>query len=172
MLQKKFNKTNFHSVSPDFYYEEPKWFAGYRTGHMDPKLPWKVENTFVGLWIERRSNDPQVNNFQPLRGSRMIIHNTDEFPYRTGQHMQHKFEEIFNIHYTPILTTIDDALKSWKPEQRNCFVKKEKKLKFFKIYTRVNCEHECLSEAMLQACGCVPFYIISEMTFVATFINF
>lgn len=109
------------------------------------------------------------NNYEPSNGSRVIIHNTDEFPFRTGQHIRHKTNEIVFMEYTPTLHVIDDALKSWSPEQRNCFLEHEKKLKFFKIYTRINCEHECLSEAMLQACDCVPFYMISKLATITGF---
>lgn len=76
--------------------------------------------------------------------------------------MQHGAGEVFDILVTPKLQLIDNILKSWQPEKRGCFLEHEKDLKYFRIYTKVNCEHECLSEATLKTCGCVPFYMISK----------
>jgi acid-sensing ion channel, other len=33
-------------------------------------------------------------------------------------------------------------------------------LKFFKVYNRANCEHECLAQITLNACNCVQFYMV------------
>ena len=44
--------------------------------------------------------------------------------------------------------------------RRNCFLYQEKKLKFFKVYTKNNCENECLADFMLSNCGCVEFFMI------------
>lgn len=151
-------------MSSDFFYEPPDWFRSYRPGRMDSALPWKTESKFIGLEIYRQGLDIESNNsYQPLHGWRMIIHNTNEFPFRTGQHLLHKKDEGLFILYTPTLTAIDNALKKWQPEQRNCFMENEKSLKYFRIYTQSNCEHECLSDAMLQLCGCVSFYMIREL---------
>lgn len=76
--------------------------------------------------------------------------------------MQHSTNEVLSIFVTPTLQLIDNVLKSWQPEKRGCFLQHEKALKYFKIYTRVNCEHECLSDAILKTCGCAPFYMISR----------
>ena len=44
--------------------------------------------------------------------------------------------------------------------RRNCYLENEKLLKFFKIYTKNNCENECMSAFMLSRCGCVEFFMI------------
>lgn len=48
--------------------------------------------------------------------------------------------------------------------RRSCYVEGEKNLKFFKIYTKTNCEHECLSDFMLDKCGCVEFFMVRNYT--------
>lgn len=45
---------------------------------------------------------------------------------------------------------------------RNCYLPEEKKLKFFKVYNKINCEHECQAELTLKSCGCVQFFMIRE----------
>ena len=44
--------------------------------------------------------------------------------------------------------------------RRNCYLEDEKVLKFFKIYTKNNCENECLTNFMISRCGCVEFFMI------------
>lgn len=103
------------------------------------------------------------NMFQPLDFFRVIIHSPEELPYRSGHHYFHGRHEGAFIDVVTEKKKIDEVMESWTPEQRNCFMEHEKKLKFYKIYTKANCEHECLSHAMLRACSCVPFYIIREL---------
>ena len=38
--------------------------------------------------------------------------------------------------------------------RRGCYLKNEKPLKFFKIYTKNNCRSECLANKTLEVCGC------------------
>lgn len=141
------------------------WFKNSK--HREP--PWKLSNSDSGFSIsdysERRKNWKLYNEssiFQPLSGFRIIVHDTDTLPYRTGFHAFHGDSDNDILFVTPTLNLIDKSLESWTPEQRNCFMEGEKNLKYFRIYTKVNCEHECISQAVLETCGCVPFYIISE----------
>lgn len=43
--------------------------------------------------------------------------------------------------------------------RRRCYFESERKLRFLKVYTQRNCELECLSNATLQSCGCVKFFL-------------
>jgi Amiloride-sensitive sodium channel len=49
----------------------------------------------------------------------------------------------------------DDNLRKYPPQSRKCYFEGEKPLKFFKFYTKSNCELECKTEAKFQNCGCV-----------------
>ena len=42
---------------------------------------------------------------------------------------------------------------------RRCYLKDEKQLEFFNVYTKTNCEHECLTQLTLKSCGCVQFFM-------------
>jgi acid-sensing ion channel, other len=38
----------------------------------------------------------------------------------------------------------------------------EKKLKYFKVYTQINCEHECLANLTVESCGCAQFFTVRD----------
>ncbi|KAL7013816.1 hypothetical protein ACKWTF_015599 [Chironomus riparius] len=67
---------------------------------------------------------------------------------------------------TPEVIKSDESLKKFTPEKRNCYFEGEKTLKLFKIYTRKNCEMECLADFYLQTneTQCVPYYVLRNLT--------
>lgn len=156
----------FHRrVSPDFFYEVPSW---YKSSNGD-KFPWKLASTddgfnFCPLYCSIAGNCTynENNMFQPLNLYRGIIHSPYELPYRTGNHRFQGRYDVLSWHIVSEIRRIDKDLEAWKPKQRNCFMDGEKKLNFFKIYTKASCEHECLSRASLKTCGCIPFYMIRK----------
>lgn len=42
-------------------------------------------------------------------------------------------------------------------KQRMCYAYNERQLRFFKSYTILNCNLECLANSTLEMCGCVGF---------------
>jgi len=50
-----------------------------------------------------------------------------------------------------------ESLRHYTPEQRHCYFQDESPLKFFKSYTKTNCELECFANFTLKMCGCVKF---------------
>lgn len=65
------------------------------------------------------------------------------------------------ITVNPILTTTSDALRNYFPMQRKCFYNSERQLRFFKFYSKSNCEAECLTKFINDTCGCVKFFMPS-----------
>lgn len=57
---------------------------------------------------------------------------------------------------------MDDAMKSYSPQIRNCIFDDEIKLKFFKSYTKTHCEFELLIKLTLETCGCVFYWMPRE----------
>ena len=57
----------------------------------------------------------------------------------------------------PQMTTTSEGLRYYDPKQRKCFYQSERRLRFFKTYTRPNCEEECLANLTKKICGCVSF---------------
>lgn len=59
----------------------------------------------------------------------------------------------------PELTFTSDSVKTYSPDERQCFLNSERNLRFFNFYTKINCEEECLSNFTAKLCGCVHFYM-------------
>lgn len=53
-----------------------------------------------------------------------------------------------------LIRTSESAIK-YPPNIRGCFMNSERKLRFYKFYTRINCEMECFSNYTLDQCECV-----------------
>lgn len=106
----------------------------------------------------RTYNDSNI--FQPLNGFQIFIHNPNEFLTQSSYNTFQGFEHFNIFKILPEINLIADELKSWPIQKRNCLLHNERKLKHFRIYTKNNCELECLSLAADEACGCVPFYLI------------
>lgn len=102
----------------------------------------------------------ESNKFQPFDGIHLITHSPDEYPLNHGQSVHLAYWTHNYLTFYPEMFLIDDEITSWPLAKRNCYLDGEKKMKLFKIYTKNNCEHECLSFLMSKSCGCVPFYLI------------
>jgi acid-sensing ion channel, other len=58
--------------------------------------------------------------------------------------------------------TASKLLKKYKPQKRNCYFEGERKLKFFGVYTKAQCDYECLTNFTLDRCDCVRFSMPRE----------
>jgi Amiloride-sensitive sodium channel len=89
-------------------------------------------------------------------------------PYETPQFSENSLaiplQESLNLVLTPKMITTSEELRSYSPTKRNCYFSNEGGLKYFKQYTQSNCEIECLADAILKNCGCLPIYIESDYT--------
>ncbi|XP_023321957.1 sodium channel protein Nach isoform X2 [Eurytemora carolleeae] len=63
------------------------------------------------------------------------------------------------------ITESSDSVKTMSPSRRNCLFPEETQvpemnvnLEAFKTYNKANCLLECSVAAMLQLCGCVPYF--------------
>jgi acid-sensing ion channel, other len=67
---------------------------------------------------------------------------------------------------TPEIIRTDENLKSVDPKKRGCYFQGEKKLKYFRVYSRRNCEFECLADYLLKktTVNCTQFYMVRNET--------
>lgn len=149
--------------------------------NLNESLPWTTDDSAFVLYLSLLMDDgyyegyktfenfDDSNVFHELNGWHFIIHNTDDFLLEHGFHLTYMLSRTNYISIEPKLFLIDDELKKWKPEKRGCYLPDEKDLRFFKKYTKRNCEHECLSFATLRTCKCVPFHMIRTSNFYRNF---
>jgi acid-sensing ion channel, other len=100
------------------------------------------------------------NTIKALDGNQLIFHDPFEVPSKYSSTFYTAADQMTRFLITPELITYDESFTDYSLEERGCFLKNERKLKFFKVYNRANCEHECLSEMMAVTCNCVKFFMI------------
>lgn len=95
-----------------------------------------------------------------------MFHPPDELPMMQEKHDVFGFagKRRLEILISPSVIISDESLKSLQASDRSCYFKGERKLRFFKVYTRHNCEIECFSNYSLDLCKCVSFDIIRDKT--------
>lgn len=91
-----------------------------------------------------------------------LIHSPFELPnaFDTSEYCNFDYEKIITVSIFPEVVFTDESLKSIDPKTRNCYFDGEKNLKFFKIYSKNNCEMECLAEYAMEKCNCTPYHLI------------
>jgi Amiloride-sensitive sodium channel len=140
---------------------------------LDDPLPWNISHIQTALRIYPykiypgwntvgRPRYKYSNPFQPFDGYRVVVHNNDEFSSYSGRQFIHVQEHFTDVEIKPEVHLIDESVRKMSIVKRNCYLSHEKSLKFFKIYTKKNCEQECLSSMMRNECGCVAFFVISK----------
>jgi acid-sensing ion channel, other len=65
---------------------------------------------------------------------------------------------------TPEIVRTDENLKRIDPKTRGCYFPGERRLKYFKFYSRKNCEFECISDRLMNdgVRNCIPFFIARD----------
>lgn len=88
-------------------------------------------------------------------GFRMILHAPYELPNSNHRHIVISNNRSTNILIKPKIIRPSSNLDVCSPDERKCFFQSERKLKYFKIYTQINCFAECGWNKTLKDCGCI-----------------
>ena len=91
------------------------------------------------------------------KGFKLALHSPNEIPRFLKLYTRIAFNKEVLLNVEPHVVVTSDVLKSYKPEVRKCYFDGEKSLKYFKTYTKSNCELECLTNFTQLTCGCVKF---------------
>lgn len=157
-----------YRVSSDFHYTVDVTAKATNRNPLanSQKMPWNSSGEEKELEISFYEGDKSTydfsNTFQPLQGMLVIIHSPDEFVTQSDHHFYLGNTSEISIKITPEIISIADELKSAPVKERNCFLPGERQLEYYRVYTKNNCEQECLSMAAFKTCGCVPFYLIRK----------
>ncbi|KAL7014646.1 hypothetical protein ACKWTF_016044 [Chironomus riparius] len=159
-------------VSHDFHYQLT--YLSHTDIHRNFTRPFRTSTSSAGLDVlmDMESDyDVDVQYYSPpwisslkIRGAYLLIHDPYELPSTDSLIISANVDTMMNIWLNPELIKTDDLLKEYSLKDRNCFLNHEKKLRFFKVYTKTNCEQECLTEFMISHCNCVEFFMIRNRT--------
>lgn len=149
--------SDFLRISADFKYQRNIFLGdGLSAKNTFPWHAYASESLDLELFID---NDELMHYFEAF-----AIHSTAELP------MVLLPEDIFEfadkrkleVVITPSVIRSDESLKALQAFDRKCYFEGERKLRFFKIYTKRNCEIECFSNFSLEECKCVSFDIVRD----------
>jgi acid-sensing ion channel, other len=95
-----------------------------------------------------------------------IVHSPFELPGSSDDYDTILFDYGYELEVliTPEIIRTDEDLKSYDPHERGCYFPGERKLRYFQVYTRKNCEFECLSDMMGMdtKLNCTPYFVIRD----------
>ncbi|KAL7015667.1 hypothetical protein ACKWTF_016585 [Chironomus riparius] len=86
-----------------------------------------------------------------------VVHKPDELPtfMTRKEFIPYDFGSTVDIIVSPEIIRTDEYLRKLKPSERDCYFEHERPLKYFKKYTKKNCEIECQTNVTKEICGCV-----------------
>lgn len=157
-MNKVFILFKIFRVSSDFKYQKNVVLGNHlRTKKSEP--PWHAQvrdHLELEMFIDRNEMTHYSEAFaiHPTDELPMMLINEDIFEFFGGNHIK--------VLITPTVIMSDKSLKALKPSERLCYFEGERKLQFFKVYTKHNCKIECFSKFMLNVCDCVPFDIVRD----------
>ncbi|XP_055692300.1 pickpocket protein 28-like [Lutzomyia longipalpis] len=95
----------------------------------------------------------------PFQGYNVLINTPVEVPSINGGYIRVPSNQETLIMLKPHLIQTSDKLRSYEPSGRQCYYEAERYLRFFRVYTQLNCEMECVTNYTLTKCGCIAFHL-------------
>lgn len=102
----------------------------------------------------------QCQFFTP--GFLISVHAPTELPRFSNDFVFVPYEQFATILIKPTMMITSEGLRIYAPDVRNCYFRSERKLRFFKSYSKKKCEIECLANFTRNELGCVRFYMPSK----------
>ncbi|XP_044262774.1 pickpocket protein 28-like [Tribolium madens] len=97
-----------------------------------------------------------------LQGYKVILHSPMRIPRPSQQYFRVPLDQSVVGAVQPVMISTSDRVQMYHPKRRGCYFPSERHLKFFKIYTSLNCKLECLTNYTLSRCQCVNFFMPRE----------
>lgn len=122
--------------------------------------PWPIiSHQYDGLRLMMTLRDTDCDFLcrGPNQGFRIYWNRPSEVPNTLSQFLFIPIGRDITISMKPSVIETSKNLLKYPSKLRQCYTEEEKKLRFFKFYTKSNCEFECLTNFTLKHCGCVKF---------------
>lgn len=130
-----------------------------------PFYPIRVFSTGEQLILKVASKTSDLDSACEGLGDRfrVYLHQSSELPWAHHQSYDVDIKQILTLNVIPMRIIASKKLKSaYSAERRRCYFDGERQLKFFRYYTKRNCELECWVNMTLKHCGCVQFWMPRE----------
>ena len=136
------NKSNEWTVERGYFYENSTY---------PKRLAARAEDFFkINLTLEdARRSCGSIN---------VAIHLPSEIPNIFLSFLPINYGSISTVFIKAKSYRTDDALRKYSADVRKCYFEGERKLEFFKFYSKAHCEMECAANASISYCGCVRFW--------------
>ncbi|XP_055382439.1 pickpocket protein 28-like [Condylostylus longicornis] len=169
---------SFNALDDSKIFRDPNF--GFQRKNFTRKIPWTLEKGYKkkagtttyprrvlagdvdeGFYVKLKANLQDTDNScgGKSQGYKIILHTPNELPLVSKRFFRVPYKQIISVAVKPNMITTSKDVRSYDPEKRQCFFNNEKYLKYFKIYTQANCEHECYTNATQIACNCTKFYM-------------
>lgn len=123
-----------------------------------PKRIWNSgPQASLSVHLRVVENDTDAMCGGGVQGFTIVFHPPNELPQVDKEFSYVSLGKAVIFTIKPDQIKPQETIDTYCPDQRNCFFDRERELKFFREYTRYNCELECLSNFTLAKCGCVKF---------------
>lgn len=141
---------NLSVVSDDFYV----------TRDYNESTPWSSQSNGESVFsITLQRNQYLDKEMSLCHFNGFLVHNPYEIP--ASQHTNFiSFGSTTEVSVSVDVYQADKSIFSIPIEKRGCYLKHERKLKFFKIYTKNGCLKECLTFYTHDTCGCAPHHYV------------
>lgn len=107
--------------------------------------------------LQIRPNIPDLTNYCSAQQFTIILHLPNEIPTPFHESYPFEFGRLKKFRLNAVSHETDKTLKGYTAFRRNCYLQSERQLKFFKSYTKAQCDFECMTNYTLDTCGCVKF---------------
>lgn len=134
-----------------------------------PKFPYHLVNldeTDTLSLVLKFKNDDWLWNYKceapNTKSFKVFLHRPDEVKLAFDRPFEIEVGRKSLVSIKPHVITSSKYVKKYSPELRQCYYSSERSLMFYRLYTKNNCEHECLANFTKIECGCVKFSMPSE----------
>jgi amiloride-sensitive sodium channel len=92
-------------------------------------------------------------------GFKILLHSPIELPRMRSFGFAVQTGQETRVVIKPLISDASDSIRTVPVDKRQCVFENESKLKLFKIYSRKNCEMECVADLLQENCDCVLYYM-------------
>lgn len=131
--------------------------TGYKTQSDEVFPPRALKMNQLSIYMSLSEDDASNICVSQGRGYKVIFHLPNELPTPFHDEFFISFNHERMMTLTARAFSTDPDMRKFQPDKRRCYFQGERKLQFFKTYTKSQCDYECMTNYTLRTCGCVKF---------------